>query len=104
MRILKQHVLQWFVPAELRENARAELQAFRAIVFGLAMVFWAPVFAPIYYLMGSIRASGMVALVAAALLAGCGGQELFFYQRVSRSLAFPDSPDNSNEQTGCHDI
>ena len=33
------------------------------------MVFWAPVFAPIYYLLGSIRASGMVALVAAAIFA-----------------------------------
>jgi signal transduction histidine kinase/DNA-binding response OmpR family regulator len=69
MRMLKEQVLQWFVPAELRDNARAELQAFRAIVFGLAMVFWAPVFAPIYYLLGSIRASWMVALVAAAIFA-----------------------------------
>ena len=47
--------------------ARAR-QALRAVAFGLAMIFWAPVFAPIYYALGSRRAAIMVACAALAIL------------------------------------
>ena len=67
MQMSRKQFLRWFVPPELRADAQTQLQAFRAIVIGLAMVVWAPVFAPIYYLLGSTRACAMIVLVAAAI-------------------------------------
>jgi signal transduction histidine kinase/CheY-like chemotaxis protein len=68
MRFVRQFILEWFVPRELRSDADTELQALRSIVFGLAMVIWAPVFGPIYYYLGSPRAALMIAFVAVAIL------------------------------------
>ncbi len=62
-------MLRWFVPRDLQTEKETRLQAVRTITFGLAMVFWAPIFAPIYHLLGSPRAALMVVLAAAAILA-----------------------------------
>ena len=61
-------MLRWFVPRDLHADKETRLQAVRTITFGLAMVFWAPIFAPIYHLLGSPRAALMIVLVAAAIL------------------------------------
>ena len=68
MRMMKKQLLNWFVPPELQDNSVTQRQACRAVVFGLAMVFWAPVFAPIYLLLGSTRGCAMITIVAAAIL------------------------------------
>ncbi|MBC8872818.1 MAG: response regulator [Planctomycetes bacterium] len=68
MTLLQRLILRWFVPRDLHTDKEARLQAVRTITFGLAMVFWAPVFAPIYQLLGSPRAALMVVLVAIAIL------------------------------------
>ncbi len=68
MRLLRQYILKWFVPTELRSDDETELQAVRSIIFGLTMVFWAPVFVPIYCFLGSPRAALMVGCAALAIL------------------------------------
>ena len=68
MTLLQRLILRWFVPQDLHADKEERLQAVRTITFGLAMVFWAPVFAPIYQLLGSPRAALMVVLVAVAIL------------------------------------
>lgn len=68
MTLLQRFILRWFVPQDLHADKEERLQAVRTIMFGLAMVFWAPVFAPIYQLLGSPRAALMVVLVAVAIL------------------------------------
>jgi two-component system, sensor histidine kinase and response regulator len=69
MRILKQYLDRWFVPAELDQDPATQRQARRAVVCGLAMLFWAPVFAPIYWWLGSPRGCVMIGLVGIAILA-----------------------------------
>jgi hypothetical protein len=69
MRILKQYLDRWFVPAELDQDPATQRQARRAVVCGLAMLFWAPVFAPIYWWLGSPRGCVMIGLVGVAILA-----------------------------------
>ena len=68
MTLLQRLILRWFVPRELHADKEVRLQAVRTITFGLAMVFWAPIFAPIYQALGSPRAALMVVLVAVAIL------------------------------------
>ncbi len=68
MTLLQRLILRWFVPRDLHADKEERLQAVRTITFGLAMVFWAPVFAPIYQLLGSPRAALMIVLVAVAIL------------------------------------
>ena len=68
MHFLRQYILHWFVPKELQADAGTRLQALRAVVFGLAMVFWAAVFVPIFYLLGSARAVIMLICVVLALV------------------------------------
>ena len=67
--MLIQQIFDWFVPREL-VNHPLERQARRAVVFGLAMVFWAPVFVPIYAWMGSPRGASMIGLAAVAPIHG----------------------------------
>ena len=66
--LFRQRILPRFVPHELLRDAAARLSAIRAIVFGSAMIFWAPVFAPLYYVLGSPRGGLMIALAALAIL------------------------------------
>jgi len=61
-------ILRWFVPAELFAEAEVRRQAYRAVVFGLAMLIWVPVFAPIYLWMDSPRAAMLVGLVSIAIV------------------------------------
>ena len=68
MTLLQRLILRWFVPRDLQAEKEARLQAVRTITFGLAMVFWAPIFAPIYQLLGSPRAALMIILAAAAIV------------------------------------
>jgi signal transduction histidine kinase/DNA-binding response OmpR family regulator len=68
MRTVLERLVRCFVPEGFAEDAVTQRAARRAIVFGLAMVVWAPVFAPIYYLLGSMRACVMVGLVGCAIL------------------------------------
>ena len=69
MSIVARLLLRWFVPAELQAESECRRNAVRAIVFGMAMVFWAPVFAPIHDWVSSPRSAGMIALAAIAILA-----------------------------------
>ena len=62
-------IIRWFVPSELEADAENRRQAIRSVLFGLAMVVWAPVFAPIYQLLGSPRGTLVIALTAVAILA-----------------------------------
>ena len=66
--MVPKRVLGWFVPIELCDRSPAQRQAFRAIVYGWAMVLWAPVFAPVYYWLGSPRGSFMIVLAGVAIL------------------------------------
>ncbi len=68
MKTLKERLLRFFVPLALMDSPIKQRQAHRAIVFGLAMVIWVPVFAPVYYWLGSTRGSVMVLLVGLAIL------------------------------------
>lgn len=65
---LRPLILSCFVPVELQQNAATRLQAIRAVVFGLAMIFWAPVFAPLYYVLGSPRGALVIVTAALAIL------------------------------------
>jgi signal transduction histidine kinase/CheY-like chemotaxis protein len=68
MRRLRQYISRRFLPDELRNDAGTEVQAVRSIAFGLSMLFWVPVFVPIYYWLGSTRAALMVAIVGVAIV------------------------------------
>ncbi len=65
---LSQPALRYLVPAALRDDPQLRVQAGRTVAFGLAMLFWTPVFAPIYYLLGSPRGGLMIACVAVAII------------------------------------
>jgi signal transduction histidine kinase/CheY-like chemotaxis protein len=79
MGFIGHHFLRWFVPIELRADTESHRSAVRALVFGLAMVFWAPIFAPIHHWVGSPRSAGMIALAAIAILAS------MFSLRITKS-------------------
>ena len=66
--LFRHRIVPRFVPHELLQDAATRLSAIRAIVFGCAMIFWAPVFAPLYYVLGSPRGGLMIALAALAIL------------------------------------
>lgn len=68
MGLLHRLILRAFVPNDLQLDAETRLQAVRAILFGLSMIFWAPVFAPIYSVLGSPRAGVMIILAAIAIV------------------------------------
>ena len=61
-------IFRWFVPTELNRDAESRLPAIRAVVFGFAMLFWAPIFAPIYHLLGSPRGAAVILLTAVAIM------------------------------------
>ena len=61
-------IFRWFVPTELNHNAESRLPATRAVVFGFAMLFWAPIFAPIFHLLGSPRGAAVIVLTAVAIM------------------------------------
>ena len=58
--------IDWFIPSEL-SNPSDRRQARRSVVFAIAILLWAPVFCPLYYIMGSPRGAGIIAVSAAAL-------------------------------------
>jgi two-component system sensor histidine kinase/response regulator len=61
-------LLRYFVPAAMQDDPQQRLQARRVVAFGLAVTFWAPVFAPIYYALGSPRGALMIVCAAAAVV------------------------------------
>jgi signal transduction histidine kinase len=67
MRKLIKTVINWFVPADLVGRHERRL-ARRAVVFGLAMLVWVPVFAPLYLALGSLRSCLIVMAAAVAML------------------------------------
>lgn len=62
-----QRLFCWFVPVELEHEVETRLRARRTVVFGLAMMFWAPVFAPIYQGLGSPRGALVIILTAVGI-------------------------------------
>ena len=66
MRGTIKRTIDWFVPNEL-VDARHQRQGRRAIIFGLAIDLWAPVFGPAYYFFGS-PVGGLIILIAALVL------------------------------------
>ena len=46
-----------------REAEHAE-QVHRTLVFGIALLFWAPIFTPIFYTLGSPRGAAMIVVSA----------------------------------------
>ncbi|MEX2559294.1 MAG: ATP-binding protein, partial [Pirellulales bacterium] len=71
--------LDWLVPGSLRQDEMAFRQAKRAAAFCLAMLFWVPVFAVVYYLIGSPHASCVL------LMAGLAGIGALVVLRVTAS-------------------
>ena len=65
---IRGRMLDWFVPQQLQADTGASRQALRAVAFGLAMLFWTPVFSPIFYVLGSPRGGAMLVCVAFAIL------------------------------------
>ena len=61
-------IFRWFIPTELDRDAETRLPAIRTVVFGFAMLFWAPIFAPIYHLLGSPRGAFVIMLTAVAII------------------------------------
>ena len=80
LRMLMQRTFELFVPKELRATSNEHRLARRAIVFGLAMLIWSPVFAPIFYLLGSPRGGGLILLTGFAILGAMGTL------RITRSI------------------
>jgi signal transduction histidine kinase/DNA-binding response OmpR family regulator len=68
MQSLRQYILHCFVPQDLQTDAKTQRQALRAVVLGLAMVVWVPVFAPIYYALNAPFAAVMVVCVGLAIV------------------------------------
>lgn len=59
--------IHWLVPHELRSNGE-QRRALRAIVLPSAILIWAPVFGPSYYLLGSPRGGLVIGLAAIVLI------------------------------------
>ena len=66
MRSLLQRIFEWLIPDELTDPTD-QRQAQRAVIFGAAMFFWAPVFAPIYVLLGSPLGGVFIACAGLAI-------------------------------------
>ena len=61
-------VVSHLVPVALQNDPQQRLQARRVAVFGLAVTGWAPVFAPIYWALGSTRSAWMIVGAATAIM------------------------------------
>ena len=59
-----QMLVTWCVPLELQTDPRERRRAVRTTSFGLALLFWAPIFSPLYMLLGSPRGGGFILLTA----------------------------------------
>ncbi len=68
LRRLLQTILEYVWPAELQQDPQQRLRARRSVAFALAIAFWAPVFAPIYFALGSSRGAVMIACAAVGIL------------------------------------
>ena len=66
--LARQYLLHWVVPKELQTDLAQRHRALRIVLFGLAVTFWAPVFAPIYHALGSSRGGLMITAAGAACL------------------------------------
>jgi signal transduction histidine kinase/CheY-like chemotaxis protein len=60
--------LSYLVPVAMQADPKQRLQARRVAAFGLAVTCWAPLFAPIYWALGSTRSAWMIVGAAAAIL------------------------------------
>ena len=60
--------LKYLLPATFEDDPLRRLHAARTVAFGLAMLFWAPIFALIYYLLGSPRGAMMIGWAAGAVV------------------------------------
>ena len=69
------------MPPAMQHDPQQRLQARRIAAFGLAVTFWAPVFAPIYYVLGSPRGAVMIACAAGAIMLSV------FSMRWTRSIS-----------------
>lgn len=63
-----ERAINWFVPPEFVGKPQ-QRRAQRAIVLPSAILIWAPVFGPCYYLLGSPRGGLVIAIAALALIA-----------------------------------
>lgn len=61
-----QRIFQWLIPDQLTDPTD-QRQAERAVIFGAAMFFWTPIFAPIYVLLESLRGGAIIACTALAI-------------------------------------
>ncbi|MCA9118697.1 MAG: response regulator [Planctomycetaceae bacterium] len=57
-------LILWCVPPELQADANDRRRAVRTISFALALLFWAPIFSPLYLVLGSPRSGGFILLTA----------------------------------------
>ena len=51
MTSLREILIHWFIPPVLREDRESLRQALRAMLFGLAMLVWVPVYMVVYWLL-----------------------------------------------------
>ncbi len=65
---LAQQMWNYLLPAAFEDDPLRRLHAARTVAFGLAMLFWAPIFALIYYLLGSPRGAMMIGWAAGAVV------------------------------------
>jgi len=63
-----QALIRWCLPPGIEADAKAHRHAVRTVSFGLALDFWAPVFAPIYLWLGSPHAAGFIAITFVMIL------------------------------------
>ena len=72
--------INWFLPRDL-SSKQAQRRARRAIALPSAILIWAPVFGPCYYLLGSPRGGLAIAIAAVGLVAA------MLSLRVTKSIA-----------------
>ena len=60
--------LSYLVPAAMQSDPQQRLQARRVAAFGLAVTCWAPLFAPLYWALGSTRSAWMIVGAAATIM------------------------------------
>jgi two-component system sensor histidine kinase/response regulator len=72
MTSVREILIHWFIPPALREDKETQRQALRAMLFGLAMLVWVPIYTLVYWLLDAPKSVAMVALVGVGILMAMG--------------------------------
>ncbi len=86
MTSLREILIHWFIPPVLREDKESLRQALRAMMFGLAMLVWVPVYMVVYWLLNAQKSLMMVTLVGFAIVMAMGSLRLTKSVKVTGNL------------------